>query len=179
MSAPARLTRRGRRRLMVATVLAVVAAVVAILGVVGAQRARPVPDDAQRSAVQAATARAVTALMTFGPDTDVAARDEVAGHLTGPLDVEYRSQGPDLVLPGAVEAGASMTVRVVGVGVNAYSDEQSQVMVFADQVVRIPGISAGGTGNDETAPIARWATMRNVGGNWRLADLETVGGAPL
>ncbi len=177
---PARLTARGRRRVTIAAGVVVVALVVSLIGIVGVIRSRPVQDDGQRAAVLSATTSAVTALMTFGPDLDRAGRDEVQAHLTGPLLADYRSRGPDVVLPGAVDAGATMSVRVVGAAVNAYADDQSQVLVFADQEIRLPGAvptaAAGDVdGNGERAPTARWATMRNVEGNWRLADLQPVG----
>ncbi|ROZ89509.1 hypothetical protein [Gordonia sp. OPL2] len=177
---PARLTTRGRRRVTIAVGVMVVALVVSLVGIVGVVRSRPVPDDGQRSAVLSATTSAVTALMTFGPDLDRTGRDAVQTHLTGPLLADYRSRGPDVVLPGAVESGVTMSVRVVGAAVNAYADDQSQVLVFADQTIRVPGTGPpDGPGDDgentERAPTARWATMRSVEGNWRLADLQPVG----
>ncbi|MDL9944846.1 hypothetical protein QSJ19_04455 [Gordonia sp. ABSL11-1] len=177
---PARLTTRGRRRVTIAVGVIVVALVVSMIGIVAVFRSRSVPDDGQRAAVLSATTSAVTALMTFGPDLDRAGRDEVQARLTGPLLADYRSRGPDVVLPGAVAAGATMSVRVVGAAVNAYADDQSQVLVFADQAIRLPGaVATAGAGdpdgNGERAPTARWATMRNVEGNWRLADLQPVG----
>ncbi|GAA3698432.1 hypothetical protein [Gordonia hankookensis] len=176
MTGRLQLTRRGRRWFGMAVAVLVIATIVAIAGFVGAHHARPVPDEDQRDAVQAATSQAVTALMTFGPGSTPSERAAVATHLTGSLLLRYRSEGPDVVLPGAVTGGASMTVRVVGVGVNSYAADQAQMMVFTDQSVRFPGVTtpSAGAGGERTS-TARWATMRNVGGNWRLADLEMVG----
>ncbi|WAC56548.1 hypothetical protein [Gordonia sp. SL306] len=175
MTGGLQLTRRGRRWFGTAVAILLVATIVAIAGFVGAHRARPVPDEDQRDAVQAATSQAVTALMTFGPGATPSDRAAVATHLTGSLLLQYRSEGPDVVLPGAVTGGASMTVRVVGVGVNAYAADQAQMMVFTDQSVRFPGVTPSAGAGGERTSTARWATMRNVGGNWRLADLEMVG----
>ncbi|GAB89997.1 hypothetical protein [Gordonia rhizosphera] len=172
---PPRLLRRQRGRVVLAAVVIVVATTVAVLGFLGAQRARPVPDDAERHAVLTATSEAVTALMTFHPGLDASARAAVEDRLTGPLLVRYRSRGPDVVLPGAVLGGATMTARVVGVGLNAYAPDRSQVLVFADQTVDIPQTGSAPNGDRHTASVARWATMRNVEGNWRLADLQPVG----
>ncbi|AZG48301.1 hypothetical protein [Gordonia insulae] len=179
MTGRAHLSSRGRRWVAVGIAVALIATVVAIAGVVGAARARPVPDEHQRTALLSATRDAVTAVMTFAPDDSPADRDAVAGHLTAPLLPAYRGAGPDVVLPGAVASGLGMSARVVGVGVNAYAADQAQVIVFVDQTVRLPGgDGAGGAPDVQTGqhtPTARWATMRNVEGNWRLADLEMVG----
>ncbi|MYR08712.1 hypothetical protein GTV32_21425 [Gordonia sp. SID5947] len=164
MTGGLQLTRRGRRWFGVAVAIALIATVVAITGFVAAERSRPVPDEAQRDTVQAATSEAVTALMTFGPGSTPPDRDGVAAHLTGSLLLQYRSEGPDVVLPGAVTAGASMSVRVVGVGVNAYAADQAQMIVFTDQTVTLPGLARPDSTEGEHTSTARWATMRNVGG---------------
>lgn len=167
----AHLGRRGRRRVMTAGVLAVIAVVVAVVGILGAARARPVPDDAERTALLSATDEAVTALLTFTPDPAEADRAAVAARLADPLAETYRASGADVVLPGAVEARASMSSRVVGAGVEEFRTDRARVLVFVDQTVVLPGTA--GTG--DRAPIARWAIMRNVENNWLLADLELVG----
>ncbi|MFW0795527.1 hypothetical protein AAFP30_17080 [Gordonia sp. CPCC 205515] len=168
-----RSPRTRRRRAIAAAAIALIAVLVAVVAAFGIRRAQPVPDDAERSAVLAATRDAITALMTFAPTDDAATRTAVTAQLTGPLLVRYRSEGPDVVLPTAVETGASMTVQVQGVGVDTYDTDRAEVLVFADQMIRVPGVSTSGDG--ERTPIARWALMRNVEGNWRLAALGAVG----
>lgn len=172
-----RTPKAGRRWVLAATLLTVVALAAAVVGAVGLARTRTVPDDAQRHALLAQTSAAVTALMTFGPGTAAPARGAVEDYLTGPLLLRYRGAGPDVVLPGAVENDAAMSVRVVGVGVDTYADDRAQVIVFADQTISLPAMTPGTAPQPAPASVARWATMRNVGGNWRLADLDTVGDA--
>ncbi|MGV9712932.1 hypothetical protein ACWDTI_19975 [Gordonia sp. NPDC003424] len=170
------LTPRTRRRwTAAAAAVTLVAVLVTVVAVLGIRRAQPIPDDAERRAVLTATSDAVTALMTFSPGDDAAARTAVAAHLTGPLLLRYRTEGPDVVLPAAVETGASMTVQMQGVGVHAFGGDRAEVLVFADQNISIPGVAGTGSGGANRTPIARWARMRNVDGNWRLAALGAVG----
>lgn len=169
------LDRRGRRRVIVAAVIALVAVLVTIVGLIGAARSRPVPDDTQRTAVLTATDAAVTALLSYTPGEGERDRREVLAQLTAPLDEAYRVQGIDVVLPGAIEAGATLSAQVVGAGVEEFSTERARVLVFVDQTVSIPAATDTGDRDDDRTPTARWATMRNVEGNWRLADLATVG----
>lgn len=163
-----------RRWVVVAAVVTAVALIVTLVAVVGIRRARLVPDDAQRQAVLTATRDAVTAIMTFAPTDSAVTRDAAAAHLTGTLLLRYRTEGPDVVLPTATETGASMKVGVQGVGVHTYATDRAEVLVFADQTISIPGPSGAATGDGRT-PVARWAIMRNVEGNWRLAALGAVG----
>ena len=91
-----------RRRVVGAllVVALVVLSVIAAVGFIGP----PVSgraDEGERQEVQLATADAVTALMTFRPDTLTAAQETVGDRLTGRLLLEFRSQGPGVVLPTA------------------------------------------------------------------------------
>ncbi|MEE3851128.1 hypothetical protein VZC37_12340 [Gordonia sp. LSe1-13] len=171
---------RARRRAAIAVAVVVVAAVLAVVGFIAAERARPISDDAQRTALLTATSDAVTALTNFAPDSGAQARREVAAQLTAPLESVYEVSGADVILPGAVEAGVTMTSRVVGTGVDSYGDDIARVLVFIDQTVTTPP-SDGATSDNQTerngerTSIARWASMRNVEGHWRLADLDPVG----
>lgn len=174
MTAP--LTRRQRRIAVICAVIAVVAGVVAVIGFIGAGRGRPVPDDTTRQAILAATEDAVGAIMTFGPDPDTAARDDVARRLTGTLLTRYRAEGNDVVLPLARESGASMSVQVVGVGLDRYSGDAARVLVFADQQISIPALAQADS-RDGRASVVRWAAMRKVDGKWRLAELDVAGDA--
>ncbi|MFI8772721.1 hypothetical protein ACIGKQ_11240 [Gordonia sp. NPDC062954] len=171
----AHLGRRGRRRVIVATAIAFVAVVVTVVGLIGAARSRPVPDDTQRTAVLTATDAAVTALLSYTPDETERDRHEVLAQLTAPIDEAYRAQGVDVVLPGAIEAGMTLSAQVVGAGVEEFTAERAWVLVFVDQTVSIPAATDTGDRDDDRTPTARWATMRNVEGNWRLADLAMVG----
>ena len=69
----------------------------------------------------------------------------------------------------------TLSAQVVGAGVEEFTAERARVLVFVDQTVSIPAATDTGDRDDDRTPTARWATMRNVKGNWRLADLAMVG----
>ncbi|GAC67775.1 hypothetical protein [Gordonia soli] len=167
-----------RRRVWAAGLcVIVVALVVAVVAALGADRARPRPDDDTRRAILAAADASVTALMTFGPAEPPMQRQATARLLTGRLASDFATQGPDVVLPGAVAARASMTVTIVASGVGGFESARALVLVTADQQVRVPRPGVAVSESVERTPVARWATMSKVDGNWRLSDLSPVGDA--
>lgn len=165
-----------RRRLVV--VLAVLAITLAVIGAVGFVEAHRNdvnhPTESERVAVQQAAADAVTAVMTFAPN-DPPARPAVLARLTGRMSVEYRTQGPDLILPNAVDSRTRMSATVIGAATDSYSSQDARILVFIDQTVSVPGLTAGADGQRVT--IARWAQMRRVNGRWLMADLDLVDSA--
>lgn len=169
-SAPGAMSMR-RRLVGVLLAGAVVAlSAIAIVGFIG-----PSPsgrgDEGERRQVQLATADAVTALMTFRPDTLAAAQETVGARLTGRLLLEFRSQGPGVVLPTAVESRAQMTAQVLATGVADIDDDGARVLVFVDQDVTLPTTRP----QRRVVPVTRWADMRKVNGDWLLAGLQPVG----
>ena len=148
----------------------VVLSVIAIVGFVGPGRSGGGDEDERRQ-VQSATADAVTALMTFQPDTLAAAQESVGARLTGRLLLEFRSQGPDVVLPTAVQSGAQMSAQVLATGVEDINDDSARVLVFVNQDISLPTAQPP----QQVVAVTRWADMRKVNGNWRLAGLQPVG----
>jgi Mce-associated membrane protein len=114
---------------------------------------------------------AVTALMTFGPQTLIDQQRTVGPRLTGRLLLEFRSQGPGVVLPTAVESGAQMSSEVVATAVNRMTADSARVLVFANQNITLPTADPA----QEVVAVTRWADMRKVDGNWLLAGLQPVG----
>ena len=154
-------------------VLVVLAVVLSLIGGVAWWRVvehRP-PDEAQRTAVMAAAARATTALMTQRAG-DPPVRADVAALLTGRLADEYASQGVDVVLAGAVGQRMTMTARVVGTGVSQLRDDRARVLVFVD----LWATPDAADRESPRVPLTRWATMRNVDGQWLLSGLAPIGG---
>lgn len=155
-------------------VVAVLLTLVGIITVVAAQRGsveHPTTDE--RSAVQQAAADSVTAVMTFAP-ADAPVRAEVLSGLTGRLSAEYRTQGPDVILPNAVDSRTTMSAKVIGAAVAEYSTDDAKVLVFVDQQISVPGFTAASGIGGERIAISRWAMMHRVDGAWRLSDLRTV-----
>jgi Mce-associated membrane protein len=161
-----------RRRIVggVLVVALVVLSVIAVLGFIGPPESGR-GDDRERQQVQVATADAVTALMTFRPDTLTAAQQTVGDRLTGRLLLEFRSQGPGVVLPTAVESGAQMTAQVLATGVADMDDSSARVLVFVNQDITLPTAQP----QQQVVAVTRWADMRKVDGNWLLAGLQPVG----
>jgi Mce-associated membrane protein len=161
-----------RYRLQAVALIAVIAALVAVavLGFLG-----PDPqgrgDEAQRRQIQLATSDAVSALMTFAPQTLTDQQRRVGPRLTGRLLLEFRSQGPGVVLPTAVQSGAQMSADVVATAVNRMSSDSARVLVFANQNITLPAADPP----QQVVAVTRWADMRKVDGNWLLAGLQPVG----
>ncbi|MDL9937889.1 hypothetical protein QSJ18_14135 [Gordonia sp. ABSL1-1] len=169
-----------RRRFVAAAIVVVAALVVAATAGYATHRPASTTDASVRQSVLSASAAALTRLMNFSPRT--AGRDTRAtlAALTDPLALDYRSRGADVVLPGAIASGATVTARVVGVALHGQADGTAKVLAFIDQQVSVPespGADGSGSGAGESRPtsIARWAVMRNVDGKWLLADLQPVG----
>ncbi|MFT4199423.1 hypothetical protein [Gordonia sp. (in: high G+C Gram-positive bacteria)] len=128
-------------------------------------------DDPDRAVVMAAAAKATTALMTRRAG-EPPVRPEAAAGLTGRLADEYASQGADVVLPGAVEQRLVMTARVVGTGTAEMGAGRARVLVFVDLWAAPPDAQR----EVPRVALARWASMRNVDGGWKLAGLTPVSG---
>lgn len=158
-------------------VLALVFTIVAAVGFISYAHAgrHDGPDDAARTAVAQAAADAVTAVMTFTPTSDPT-RADVLARLTGRFGVEYRTQGPDTILPNAIDARASMSATVIGAGVNSYSADRARLLMFVDQQVSVPGLTTDGATGDRVT-VSRWALMSRVADRWLLADLLPVSAA--
>ncbi|PYE13089.1 Mce-associated membrane protein [Williamsia limnetica] len=163
------LTRSAVAGPILAAVLVVLIAV-AVVGFLGPS----IPgraDEAARRQVQLATTDAVSSLMTFGPDSLISQQRTVGPKLTGRLLLEFRSQGPGVVLPTAVESKVVMTGRVLATAVNRMADDTARVLVFVNQSIVLPAAGA----EPEVVAVTRWADMRKVNGNWLLAGLQQVG----
>jgi Mce-associated membrane protein len=143
---------------------------IAVVGFLGPEKAGG-DREAQRREVQAATSDAVSALMTFGPQTLADQQRMVAPRLTGRLLLDFRGQGPAVVLPAAVELGAQMSAQVVATAVNRMDSGSARVLVFVDQDIIVPAADPA----QQVVAVSRWADMRKVDGNWRLAGLQPVG----
>ncbi|MCM3894930.1 hypothetical protein ND991_06870 [Gordonia sputi] len=169
-----RLLRRARGALLAASLIVVVALVVAAVSWTRAYTDRPSPDDATRSALLTATERIVEQTLRVAPNASEKQRDTVAAGLTDPLATRYALHGPDAVLPGTVAGRLTVGADVVDAGVASYTTSAARVLVFIDETL---GNSAGSSDENSPTrtPIARWAHMRNVDGNWLLADLTPVG----
>lgn len=172
-------TRRARRWLALWAIAVVAALAVIIAGQTIAAGGSGEFSDTDRQVVEQAAAEAVTALMTFTPDDAAPGRGDAADHLTGTLAATYAARGADAVVAGAVAEGLAMAVRIVDTGIAADTPagaEEVRVLVFADQFVGIDGKPpAVEPDSAHRAPIARWAQMRKVDGQWLLADLDPVG----
>ena len=166
---PRTLTPGGRRWLLACAVIVVAALAVATLAFVAAARSTTGMSEGHRDALQTTTRDAVERLMTVSPAASAQHRTDVADRLTGRLAAEYRSRGPDVVLPGARQSNVTMSAKVVGVGVRTDDDAgETRMLVFVDQTVAVPGSVT------QRGSTAKWAFMRNVEGTWRLADLTPV-----
>ncbi|MFT3716954.1 MAG: hypothetical protein QM774_13720 [Gordonia sp. (in: high G+C Gram-positive bacteria)] len=164
-----RLVPADRRVVVWTSAVTAVALVVALVCVLIALR--PGSGEVRdRDAVAAAAASSVQDLMTFTPDDSAQRRAEVDGELGGVLGADYRGRGPDVVLAGATESGASMTAAVQAVAVDASSGTRARVMVFADQSITLPGQPVQHVG------VSRWATLQRLGGRWLLTRIEPVAG---
>jgi Mce-associated membrane protein len=152
------------------TAVLVVLIGIAVAGFLGPATPGRADEDARRQ-VQLATADAVGSLMTFGPDSLVAQQQTVGAKLTGRLLLEFRSQGPGVVLPTAVESKVVMTGRVLATAVNRMTADAARVLVFVNQSIVLPAAGA----EQEVVAVTRWADMRKVNGNWLLAGLQQVG----
>lgn len=150
--------------------LLVVLIVIAVFGFIGPSEAHHA-DEADRQQVQLATTDAVTSLMTFDPESLTAQQQSVGAKLTGRLLLEFRSQGPGVVLPTAVESKAQMTADVVATAVNRVSADDARVLVFVNQNITLPAAQPP----QQVVAVTRWADMRKVDGNWLLAGLQQVG----
>ncbi len=153
-----------------AAALAVVTAVTAVVGVDDTDR-----DDVAASLTATAT-ETVRALFTFGPAdyTAPAAQrrsEALTPRLTGRLLADYRSQGPDVVLPAAVESGAALQTTIEAIGVGDSGRGSVRLLVFATEKITVasadPPISM--------VSVVRWAVMRRVGSTWRLSDIYPAG----
>lgn len=151
-------------------ILLVVLIAIAVVGFIGPSEASRA-DDSQRQQVQLATTDAVTSLMTFDPASLTTQQQSVGAKLTGRLLLEFRSQGPGVVLPTAVESKAQMTADVVATAVNRMSDDGARVLVFVNQTITLPAAQPP----QQVVAVTRWADMRKVNGNWLLAGLQQVG----
>lgn len=174
--ATVRRVRSQRRWLIGCAVIIVAALAVATVAFVAAARSTTGISDGRRDALQTATRDAVERLMTFSPATSAQHRTDVAARLTGRLAAEYRSRGPDVVLPGARQSNVTMSAKVVGVGVRTDDRDdagETRMLVFVDQTVTVPGAVAS-QDPAQRGSTAKWAFMRNVEGTWRLADLTPV-----
>lgn len=149
---------RQRRRLIVCAVIVVVALAVAVAAFGAAARSGTGMSGERRDAVQAATRDAVQDLMTFAPSIPNADRERVAARLTGRLAAEYRSRGPDVVLPGARTLNVTMTAKVVGVGVRTAG-----------------GDDGGGRGADAGVRRPDGVGARTYRGRWRTKLYRQVG----
>lgn len=154
----------------VLTAVLVVLIGIAVAGFLGPATPGRADEDARRQ-VQLATTDAVGSLMTFGPDSLTAQQQTVGAKLTGRLLLEFRSQGPGVVLPTAVESKVVMTGRVLATAVNRMTADAARVLVFVNQSVVLPAAGA----EQEVVAVTRWADMRKVNGNWLLAGLQQVG----
>ncbi|WP_207840371.1 hypothetical protein [Williamsia soli] len=152
------------------TIVLVVLIAISVVGFMGPAAPGRADEDA-RQEVQLATADAVGSLMTFGPDSLTAQQRTVGTKLTGRLLLEFRSQGPAVVLPTAVESKVVMTGRVLATAVNRMSKDAARVLVFVNQSIVLPAARA----EPEVVAVTRWADMRKVDGNWLLAGLQQVG----
>ncbi len=154
----------------IVSALLVVLIAIAVSGFVGPPAADRA-DESARVQVQLATADAVTSLMTFDPGSLTAQQDSVGAKLTGRLLLEFRSQGPGVVLPTAVESKAQMSADVVATAVNAMDADSARVLVFVNQDITVPTAQP----SQQVVAVTRWADMRRVRGNWLLAGLQQVG----
>ncbi len=160
------------RKIVAMLIAAVVAIAVGIAGLLVAHDNNVAhPSDDDRVAVQQDAADAVAALMTFTP-TDAPVKPNVLTRLTGPLARSYRTQGPDVVLPNAVDSKTSMTAKIIGAAVNHYTYDRARVLVYVDQEVSVPGLTTGA----QRVAISRWAVMNKVDGRWVLGELAAVVG---
>ncbi|SIS14774.1 hypothetical protein [Williamsia sterculiae] len=156
--------------LPVAGMTLVICAATTAVAVAGESEDRPRTDPG----LVAAASDAVGVVFTFSPDGLDRARVSVDAWVTDPLRTDYRVQGPDVVLPAAVETRATMSTTVTGAAVDRRAGDTARVLVFADQTISVPQQS-GGSGTEQVVPITRWAIMRRVDDRWLLAELQTVG----
>lgn len=168
--APREPGRADAGMLALAAALTVATTVTAVVGVGDDDRVDVDP------AVTAAATATVTTLFGFGPSDFTASaaqrRSEMlAPRLTGRLLADYRSQGPNVVLPSAVESGASLETTVQAVGVGDVAPDTVRLLVFATEKITVPSASPP----TSMVPIVRWAVMRRVGSTWRLADIYPAG----
>lgn len=170
MSTLKRCLRRPAVAGTVMSFLLVVLIAVAVAGFVGPPEANRA-NDSRRQQVQLATTDAVTSLMTFDPASLTAQQQSVGAKLTGRLLLEFRSQGPGVVLPTAVESQAQMSADVVATAVNRMDDDSARVLVFVNQTITLPAAQPP----RQVVAVTRWADMRKVNGNWLLAGLQQVG----
>lgn len=165
---------RARRATWLVIFIAALVTVGGVVATVGAHRnSVDHPTAEERSILQQAAAESVTAVMTFAPGSGPV-RPEVLAVLTGRLSVEYRTQGPDLIVPNAVDARTTMSAKVIGSAVASYSSDDAKVLVFVDQQISVPGVTPTSTAGGDRVATSRWALMRRVDGIWRLSDLRAV-----
>lgn len=168
-----RAEHRGRRRKTVVAILGtslLVLVTIAVVGFIGPQT-RGDEREGQRREVQAATSDAVSALMTFTPQTLADQQQMVGPRLTGRLLLDFRSRGPAVVLPAAVDLGAQMSAQVMATAVNRMDSDSARVLVFVNQDITVPTADPA----QQVVAVSRWADMRKVDGNWLLAGLQPVG----
>lgn len=157
------------RRFLAGWAVVVGAAVIVAL-VAGLLALRGGKDESgERAAVERAAAAAAEALMTFTPADGPARRAAASSQLTGVLAADYEARGPDVVFPGATASHITMSAKVLDVGVTDLRPDDAHALLFVDQTIRV-----GDDPGPETVGVARWATMRRIGGVWRLARLEPV-----
>jgi Mce-associated membrane protein len=163
----------GRRRQTVAAILGIALLVFVAIAVVGFIGPQAPGDDReeQRRDIQAATSDAVSALMTFTPQTLADQQQTVGPRLTGRLLLDFRSRGPAVVLPAAVDLGAQMSAEVVATAVNRMDSDSALVLVFVNQDITVPTADPA----RQVVAVSRWADMRKVDDNWLLAGLQPVG----
>ncbi len=173
IAAPRRDLRPGRVDLAMvglACVLTVATALTAVIGVGDPDR------DAADPSVATTASETVRELFTFGPSdytAQAAARrqESLGPKLTGRLLADHRSQGPNVVLPAAVESGAAVSTTVQAIGVGDTSSDVVRLLVFATEQITVPTAVPPSS----TVPIVRWAVMRRVENTWRLADIYPAG----
>lgn len=158
------------RRWQTVWALVVIVAVAAIvIGVVVGRATRQEPDAQYPDAVHSA-AEAVTALMTFTPSDTPKDRAAVSAKLTGTIAADYASRGPDVVFPEATASQVSMKATVTGAAFHSEHASRVRVLVFVDQEI----VLGQQRDNPTHTGVARWATVVESDGTWRLTRLEAV-----
>ncbi len=166
---------------IVAAIVVVSTLLVSTVAVIGARHARPSPTEPERRALLTATREAVTAVMTYDPAHADRDRAGAQLHLTGLLAQQYRLSGPDLVIPGALQAGATLRADVIGVGVHEFgvptsAGTEARLLAFVNENVSVPAERAEGPAAGPAA-LSRWVRMREVDGRWLMVGLRPVGDA--
>lgn len=124
--------------------------------------------DAARTESVEAAKEIATEMLSYDPETVERHLNEALGRLTGTFRDSYTTLVNTRVIPIATTQGVTATAEVPAVGVVSASPDRTELVLYLDQYVTVPGRAP-----QKTASTVR-ATMVRQNGEWKLSEFEPV-----